>query len=298
MELIQREFTVGDNWIYYKIYTGNKTSDLILTDLILPLTNSLERRGLIQKWFFIRYSDPDFHLRVRLYTENKSNIGEIIHTFFNGLQPYLISGRIWNIQIDTYKREIERYGNSNMVNSENYFHIESKTIVKFLTLIEGDAGEEIRWLFSLKMIDNFLNSFKMEDEKKFFLLNIMKTSFAKEFNMSRELKKQLDVKYRKERKKIDSFLEEDDFRYKEITSLLKEKELLTIEFAKNILNLEKEMLLEVKLESLIYSYVHMLMNRLFKSKNRIYEMVIYDFLYRYYKSHIARKKQRVKEVVL
>ncbi|MFK7749084.1 MAG: lantibiotic dehydratase C-terminal domain-containing protein, partial [Kordia sp.] len=48
--------------------------------------------------------------------------------------------------------------------------------------------------------------------------------------------------------------------------------------------------LMMPINDLMGSYMHMLMNRLFKSKNRIHEMVCYDFLYRYYKSMIARKK--------
>ncbi len=34
----------------------------------------------------------------------------------------------------------------------------------------------------------------------------------------------------------------------------------------------------------------MTMNRIFKSKQRVHEMVIYDFLYRYYSSNIAKMK--------
>ena len=36
------------------------------------------------------------------------------------------------------------------------------------------------------------------------------------------------------------------------------------------------------------SLIHMTMNRFFKSKNRLHEMVIYFFLYKYYDSYLAR----------
>ena len=42
------------------------------------------------------------------------------------------------------------------------------------------------------------------------------------------------------------------------------------------------------------SYIHMTMNRLWADKNRMYELVIYDFLVRYYKSYIAREKNKRK----
>lgn len=34
----------------------------------------------------------------------------------------------------------------------------------------------------------------------------------------------------------------------------------------------------------------MTMNRLFKSKNRLHELVIYNFLFRYYKAEIGKNK--------
>ncbi|MCP5106131.1 MAG: hypothetical protein GY950_22285 [bacterium] len=44
------------------------------------------------------------------------------------------------------------------------------------------------------------------------------------------------------------------------------------------------------LNDLMGSYSHMMINRLFKSKQRLHEMTLYDFLHRYYKSEIARRK--------
>lgn len=44
------------------------------------------------------------------------------------------------------------------------------------------------------------------------------------------------------------------------------------------------------LNDLLSSYSHMMVNRLFKTKQRTHEMVLYDFLHRYYKAEIARLK--------
>ena len=42
------------------------------------------------------------------------------------------------------------------------------------------------------------------------------------------------------------------------------------------------------------SYIHMEMNRLFANDNRLNEMVVYNYLTRYYKSEIARAKSQNK----
>lgn len=43
------------------------------------------------------------------------------------------------------------------------------------------------------------------------------------------------------------------------------------------------------LHSLLKSYIHMMLNRLFCDKNRMHELVIYNFMNRYYKSLIAKR---------
>ena len=38
-----------------------------------------------------------------------------------------------------------------------------------------------------------------------------------------------------------------------------------------------------QLDGFLKSYIHMLMNRIFRSKNRLHEMTVYNLSYRYYK---------------
>ena len=78
-------------------------------------------------------------------------------------------------------------------------------IMNFIDLNKR-SNEDIRWLFSLKAIDSFFNSFSYKDEEKFNLMNRLRIAFGEEFGMSQFLRKQLNLKYRNERKKIDLFM--------------------------------------------------------------------------------------------
>ncbi|WP_422080479.1 thiopeptide-type bacteriocin biosynthesis protein [Ulvibacterium sp.] len=290
---IQRNYILGDSWLYYKIYTGHKTSDVVLIEIIKPVVEKLKGEGVINKWFFIRYSDTRHHIRVRLHYSNTERVGEIINGLYPPLKQFMDQDLIWKIQLDTYQREIERYGEHTMELSEVFFYYDSKMIVDFLDLIEGEEGEMIRWLFSLRAMDSHLNDFCYSDDDKLRLMDRLKTGFGNEFGMSRPLKKQLDSKYREERKKIEEFMVfnvADKPDYAPILDCIgiKEKEVGPI--ASQILNLFENGTMEIRLDDLMASYLHMHMNRLFKSKNRLHELVCYDFLHRYYKSMIARKK--------
>ena len=52
--------------------------------------------------------------------------------------------------------------------------------------------------------------------------------------------------------------------------------------------LKREQKLEVSLDNVVASFIHMSVNRCFRSKQRLYEMMLYDFLYRKNKSKFVR----------
>ena len=72
---IQRTYIPGDQWLYFKIYTGFKTADLLLREVIPRIANQLLAGHIISKWFFIRYSDPELHLRLRFCLQDTSKVG-------------------------------------------------------------------------------------------------------------------------------------------------------------------------------------------------------------------------------
>ncbi len=290
---IQRNFILGDSWLYYKIYTGPKTSDAVLTEIIKPIAEQLIEHNIIDKWFFIRYADPKHHVRVRFHYTRPEHVGMIINGLYPKFKEFVDQDLIYKIQIDTYQREIERYGANTMELGEALFYHDSKMIVDFVDMIEGDEGEELRWLFSIRAMDSHLTSYGYTDDEKLEIMDRLKTGFGNEFGMGRPLKKQLDDKFRAERKKIEEFMvftAEENPDYEPILDVLKEKEDGIKDIAAAILKHKEDETLMMPINDLMGSYLHMLMNRLFKSKNRIHEMVCYDFLYRYYKSMIARKK--------
>ncbi|MCK8523084.1 thiopeptide-type bacteriocin biosynthesis protein [Aquimarina sp. D1M17] len=278
----QRSFIIGGEWLYYKIYTGPKTSDLVLTELIKPVTDALLANNIIDKWFFIRYADPKHHIRVRFHYTDAKNVGEIINALHEPLQHYISQDLIWKIQIDTYQRELERYGQSTMEASETLFYYDSKMIVDFLDMIDEDEGEELRWLFSIRAMDAMLADFGYDEDQKLALMERLKTGFGQEFGMNKFLKKQMDKKFREQQEKIKAFLHftrEEKPDLAPILDVLETKSKLSIPVVNEI----KPLVDEARLHDLMGSYQHMLMNRLFRSKNRLHEMVLYDLLFRTYK---------------
>ncbi|WP_109301766.1 thiopeptide-type bacteriocin biosynthesis protein [Aquimarina sp. AU474] len=292
----QRSFIIGGEWLYYKIYTGPKTSDLVLTDVIKPVVDTLLENKVIDKWFFIRYNDPKHHIRVRFHYTDPKNVGEIINALHGPLEHYNKQDLIWRLQIDTYQRELERYGNETMEQSETLFFYDSKMIVDFLDMIDEDEGEELRWLLSIRAMDTLLNDFGYDEDQKLALMERLKTGFGQEFGMNKFLKKQMDKKFREEHDKIKEFMvftRENNPDYAPIIDVLEAKSIHSKAMIENIRSLVDQ----PRLDNMMGSYIHMLMNRLFRSKNRLHEMVMYDLLYRTYKVAWGIRKFKNKEKV-
>lgn len=85
MKNTQRSYIPGSEWIYFKIYAGDKTMDKLLSNNIYHIISKLKKRQLIEKWFFIRFADPDSHIRVRFLVKETSHIGIIINLIYSQL---------------------------------------------------------------------------------------------------------------------------------------------------------------------------------------------------------------------
>ena len=53
-------------WIYLKIYICEEVADEFIYSEMCGFINNLKDKKILKQWFFIRYSDPDFHIRLRI----------------------------------------------------------------------------------------------------------------------------------------------------------------------------------------------------------------------------------------
>jgi lantibiotic biosynthesis protein len=280
---IERNFVPGTEWFYVKLYCGNKSADKILEVYIDSLLVALRKMDLIDHWFFIRYVDTHFHLRLRFHIKDHNNIGMVMYTCGKTFQQLQEQNLVWKVQIDTYNREIERYGNLLCIPSEKLFGIDSDLQLLFLKNTEGDEREHIRWLWGMKSIDWLLDSFAYTLEEKIQLMHQMRTTFAKEFNFQKFTLQSINKKYATHRKEIEAIFSREGI----------DSTIIPIPIFTHFTNALKETAIIIKeslvtsnttLNSLMSSYIHMHLNRLFLSESRIQEAIIYEFLFKWYLS--------------
>jgi thiopeptide-type bacteriocin biosynthesis protein len=293
-------FSIGSEWLYYKIYCGSKTADFILTEKIKHITETLLGKGIIDKWFFIRYSDPDVHLRFRLHISNFEKYGEVLQLINMELEPLLNQHLISKIQTDTYKRELERYGDTSMDLAETLFYTDSIFVMNMLEMLDTDSGGTVRWKMALRSVDEFLNDFKLSVEEKYNFINRLSTSFFNEHGGEKGLKLILDNKFRTLRKQLDDILNNINDEVKEfypIIELIEARSKSNEKIIEMIFLLDANKELQLSINELIASLLHMNLDRLFMGRNRTNEFVVYDLLARYYKSNLARLKSKSEKEV-
>ena len=136
-----------------------------------------------------------------------------------------------------------------------------------------------------------MDAFNFSLEQKYSLLKILKENFAKEFNANKELFQQLNKKYRLNKNTIQKIIdnEENEPIWQVLTQLFNKEECNFKNIARQILSSIEPEAPTLTINSLISSYIHMGLNRLFVSDARKQEMIIYDFLFQYYHTKVKRK---------
>ncbi|WP_290457073.1 thiopeptide-type bacteriocin biosynthesis protein [uncultured Alistipes sp.] len=292
--MIRRKFIPGSRWLYFKIYTGIKTADEVATRTLLPLLREWYEAKLIDDWFFIRYTDPDFHLRLRLLVARPEHYAAIFARIGSSVEPLVDNGAVVKVVCDTYVREIERYGAGTMEAVERLFGIDSRAVLELLDRVAeepADRRETVRWQLALLLLDDAMTAFGREPEEKLRLFSNMAGNFKQEFGFtSHPFTRQINDKYRRYRAEIEKGLSvREPFAAYEPVLRRRRAELERV--AAEILRIKDEDAAPPSTDELLGSIAHMTMNRWFRTGNRQFELVVYDFLSKYFESSVARTKR-------
>lgn len=286
----------GSHWLYAKLYTGSTTADDILQG---PIRHLLQRYGQeIQRFFFIRYSDPDFHLRVRFQVADDGLRWDLQQRLAALSKQLLSQGCIWRLELATYEPEVERYGGpAGLELCEQVFHHDSLATLSMLPLLRGDAGTTHRWLATLASIDGLLAGLFADDlTARFACIDSMRQSFADEMGVDSGMRQDLSRKLRQHQSQIASALGDstaDDEAappLAEALAALGERNRQLQEPMAALRHLAAARQLTVPLASLGASLAHMTVNRMTQGAPRPHETVLYDFLHRHGLSRLARQR--------
>jgi thiopeptide-type bacteriocin biosynthesis protein len=275
--LIRRTFPPGSEWLYAKLFTGTATADRVLCEDVAPLAEEAVASGAARRWFFIRYSDGGWHLRLR-FQGDPQVLREVVQPRLEAMAQRLIdSGAAWKLQFDTYEREVERYGGAESIElAEEIFHRDSDAVVALLPSCSGDAGADLRWQLMLAGIDRLFADFGLDLAARLRLAERARQGFAQTF-LYDSLRDHLANRLRAHRASLLQLLDAPipvfDRRSAAIAPVVRR--------------------LRVPANAILPSLIHMFVNRLARSAGPEHEMVLYDYLVQLYRSSVARSSPTI-----
>jgi thiopeptide-type bacteriocin biosynthesis protein len=285
---IQREFGIGSEWLYYKIYCNANSIDKVLTSLVFTTATQLLGEDLIDKWFFLRFNDPEAHLRVRFHVKDSRTATDRIATIIReGLTQQNLHKAIWKIQGDTYSRELERYGSQNIELYESVSYHDSVAFINFYRSISGPKKESLRWLYLLESIDSLLDDFKFTLAEKCQITLSLSSSLMQSYQVGKAEKLNLDKAYREYRPLMASLFADQElnkgYENQEFQEILAQR---SANITPCLVQLRQQNTVPQFL-SLVSSFVHMVVNRAAPAYTGKHELVAYTYLHKYYQSIIA-----------
>lgn len=289
MEDIKRTFIIGEEWLYYKIYCGNYSADSILVETINTILVELQNKKLIDYWFFVRYEDPKNHLRLRFHLSKIEAIQEVILIILPYFSKLIQEDVAYEINVGTYKREIERYGSYSIVESEKMFYYQSQKILKVITETPASNDEIVRIFVGLKNIDDLLGYFKISVAERQRYVQERSLCLRSEEGITKHNIRKISELYVKYKSDIFLFLHyHQEPKYLEGILKILESSSEEIHNTNTLVTKIKNSKMISDL-NLVDSLIHMNINRLFRSRQRQYEMLCYEFMNKYYKTLMAKK---------
>ncbi|HEU0089275.1 MAG TPA: thiopeptide-type bacteriocin biosynthesis protein [Pseudonocardiaceae bacterium] len=140
----------GD-WIYVKLYAHPDRQTAILTTHLPTLLAGWDSEP---QWWFLRYHDPQQHLRLRIRLSDTDDFGQTAARVAEWTAWLRRLGLVGQVQWDTYYPETGRFGeHAAMAAAESVFAADSAAVIAQLTATSHRSGPHPHAILAASMVD-------------------------------------------------------------------------------------------------------------------------------------------------
>ena len=202
------------------------------------------------------------------------------------------SGLATGLALDTYEREVERYGGDRGIElAEQLFAADSEAVLAILGSVSGDAGLESRWRLAMAGIDLLFEDLGLTLAEKRSVTRRAREGFGREFGIDGNFRGQVSQRYRAERARLEALLDPGQAPPAPLAAgleALRRRSLQLAPVTAELRQLSQAGQLSATLADIARSFAHMHVNRLLRSAHRAQELVLYELLDRAYSSRAGR----------
>ncbi|RZJ86425.1 MAG: hypothetical protein EOO20_18330 [Chryseobacterium sp.] len=249
----------GNDWLYFEVYIHPSRADSILCDQVSTFLNAYAEA--FKCFFFIRYNHPTSHLRLRFQLKQPKYGYFYIEQFTELFRPAIISGLVSDIQIKPYIRELDRYGEERITETEHHFEQSSKLV---LDIIANGYSTSDKYNSCISLARSMLDSLDLNLREQQHMVKEIQDAFIREHNFSNAELKLINKEFADAARQGNrTIVDHADLRS------IKES------FFKMIKRSETSIS-----RKLFRDLFHMHVNRMFSANQRLHELVIYSVLYK------------------
>ncbi len=281
----------GSECLFTKIYADASSFEDLLLTVVRPTAKAALGSGAATSWFFLRYADPEPHLRVRFFGDPKRLLAEVAPALAVELAPYVADGRVNKLGFGSYAREIERYGgHAGIELAEHIFYADSEAVLDAFVALARGASDDDQWRAVLFGAGDMLACPGLDMEARRRIALAMTESYVNEFKAKTTFLHEASAFFRKERTSILPLLDGSPL---EGTPLGRACSRLRAKRAALMTDATREFRtrpLTSSIEGLAPSFVHMHVNRFMSGPLRQQELLLYYLLEKGYAAAIALAK--------
>lgn len=292
---IRRTYPPGSEWLYLKVYTGTASADRILTEAVAPVVSKLRDAGSVDRWFFLRYNDPDHHLRLRLRGRPAELSATVLPALTSAMARYVDDGTIGRIALDTYQREVERYGGDAAIELAEQIHCaDSDAAVEALGLLGDDA--DARWRMCLYSTARLAADAGLDLRQRRDWAKSGAAAYRLEYPGAATLEAGIGSRWRSERADLTTLLDDAaDHPHEAVRQVFRRRSAAMAPLLAELAELERRSDLTQPFPLVLHSVSHLNAVRLLRSAARTHELMLLSFLDRHDAGRIARAAKKTPE---
>ncbi|MCP2008669.1 thiopeptide-type bacteriocin biosynthesis protein [Duganella sp. HSC-15S17] len=280
--------------IYVKLYMAPGAFDAFLEQIYTGLMRDADLATRLRGWFFIRYADPDHHIRLRLASDDAS-YGFVMERLMAWLTPYWRQRVVDTYRFDLYTPEYARYKGPRLTAlSERLFGQDSILACQVLKVRNEQAGAFATLHSLIFAVDRLLADAGLDYRASHALLASLAQGFSHEFGVDKKRHAGMGMAFRKEAGNIENILLGNDQSLPWLGALdafwrdqRHQRVGLMRECRRQLVSQGESW----EANEFLKSHVHMSCNRLV-SGSRPWELRLYHYLAKAYHSFNARGIER------
>jgi thiopeptide-type bacteriocin biosynthesis protein len=164
---LSRRRPPGSEWLYVKLYAPSNPQDDVISDSMFTFAENAIAASLADSWFFIRYADPETHIRLRFHGSAQRLTAQLFPQVCDWAASLMSRDVCTRFAFDTYDQEIERFGGpSGLALSEGVFFADSRSVVELLRCLKNKMWPHDQALLLALSIDDLLGGLGLDEGER------------------------------------------------------------------------------------------------------------------------------------